>query len=340
MIFVENGALKSDIVKLIEKKGINYNVVSSENDFEDKKENIFISANSGTFLRRCPGTKIYRCCNYHVFDIVEGCPYDCSYCILQSYLNHEYIKIFADTTVIKTEFLNLNKKGRFRVGTGELSDSLALDNIFEFSKFFVPIINSLENIQFEFKTKSSNIDNLLMLNPKNIVVSFSLNTDFIAKKEEHRAASVKTRLKSAKILAEYGYKIAFHFDPVVIYENAQKDYKKLIEDMTNEIKEESVEFISISTFRCIPSLIDIIRRKFPTTIFTKYNYITGLDGKFRYFKTDRIQMLKFMYDEIKKEWKNVFIYFCMEHASIWNKIAEYDPGEREEFERYFPWQNI
>jgi spore photoproduct lyase len=341
MIFVENGALKSDIVKLIEKKGINYEVVSSEKDFEDKKENIFISANSGTFLRRCPGTKIYRCCNYHVFDIVEGCPYDCSYCILQSYLNHEYIKIFSDTSAIKAELLELDKNGsRFRVGTGELSDSLALDNIFEFSKLFVPIVNSLENIQFEFKTKSSNIDNLLMLNPKNIVVSFSLNTDFIAKHEEHRAANVKKRLKAAKTLAEYGYKIAFHFDPVVIYENAEYDYRKLISDMTNEIREEDVEFISISTFRCIPSLIDVIRRKFSTSVFTKYNYITGLDGKLRYFKTDRIEMLKFMYDEIKKEWRKVFIYFCMEHAFIWNKIVKYDPGEREEFERYFPWQRI
>ncbi|MCB4204221.1 DNA photolyase [Deferribacterales bacterium Es71-Z0220] len=338
MIYVEKKALNTKIVELLNNKNISYDIVESDAEFEDSKSNIFVTSSRGTFLRPCPATKIYRCCHYHVFDIMEGCPFDCSYCILQSYLNHEYIKIFADTNAIKDELSILDKKGRFRVGTGELSDSLALDNIFEFSKFFAPIVNNLENIQFEFKTKSANIGNLLNLNPKNIIVSFSLNTEYIASHEEHRAASINDRINAAKSLTEYGYKVAFHFDPIVIYPDAFQDYEKVISKLVNEIDERYVEFISLSTFRCIPSLIDKIREKFDRSILTKYSYISGLDGKFRYFKPERLEILNFVYKSIRKKWQNVFIYFCMEHATVWNKIIGYDPGEREEFERYFPWK--
>ncbi|UOD34301.1 DNA photolyase [Deferribacteraceae bacterium V6Fe1] len=338
MIYVESKALNTKIVELLNNKNISYDIVDSDAEFEDSKSNIFITSSRGTFLRPCPATKIYRCCHYHVFDIMEGCPFDCSYCILQSYLNHEYIKIFADTDSIKEELSTLDKKGRFRVGTGELSDSLALDNIFEFSKFFAPIVNNLENIQFEFKTKSANIMNLLNLNPKNLLVSFSLNTEFIASNEEHRAASIDDRIKAAKTLTEYGYKVAFHFDPIVIYPDAFVDYEKIINRLVNEIDERYIEFVSLSTFRCIPSLIDKVREKFDRSILTKYSYISGLDGKFRYFKPERLEILNFVYKNIRKNWQNVFVYFCMEHATVWNKIIGFDPGEREEFERYFPWK--
>ena len=338
MIFVHRDSLKSQIVDHLEKKGINFFVVSNEEEVENSKNNIYIAPSKGTFLRPCPGTTNYRCCYYHVFDIMEGCPYNCSYCILQSYLNHEYIKVFSEIEPFYNELHELNKKGRFRVGTGELSDSLALDTIFEFSKFFVPIVNDLENIQFEFKTKSNNISNLLNLNPKNIVVSFSLNSEYIAETEEHWAVSPTKRIAAAKILCEYGYKVAFHFDPVVYYEDWEKGYREIINTLVEEVPAHSVEYLSISTFRCSPDLLDIVRSKFDESILTKYRYITGIDGKKRYFKRDRIMLLNYVYTELKKSWHDTFIYFCMEHEEIWKKITGIDPGERREFEKHFPWQ--
>jgi len=87
------------------------------------------------------------------------------------YLNHNYIKVYDDLEGIKQSILFLPKE-KVRLGTGELSDSLALDHILKLSDFIIPVINSLEHIQFEFKTKSTNINNLLNHNPKNIVISF------------------------------------------------------------------------------------------------------------------------------------------------------------------------
>lgn len=338
MIFVHKDSLKSMVVRKLEEKGTDFFVVSSEDEVEDTKKNIYVAPSKGTFLRPCPGTSNYRCCYYHVFDIMEGCPFNCSYCILQSYLNHRYIKVFSEIEPFYSELSELNKKGRFRVGTGELSDSLALDGLFEFSKYFVPFVNKLDNIQFEFKTKSKNIDSLLNLNPKNILVSFSINSEYVAKTEELSAVYPKERILAAKILSEYGYKVGFHFDPVILYEGWEKGYEDIINFLVENIPQTSVEYVSISTFRCLPDLIDIVRNNFDNSVLPKYRYITGIDGKYRYFIKDRVMLLDFVYSGLKKFWKKTFIYFCMEHKNIWERIMGMDPGRREEFERYFPWQ--
>ncbi|MGA1846660.1 SPL family radical SAM protein [Deferribacter abyssi] len=339
MIYVDKASLNSLPVKVIERKGIPFEIISEKdyNDIEDVKSNIFITSSLNKFVHPCPATKNYRCCNYQVVDAIEGCPYDCKYCILQVYLNHEYIKIYSNLEVVEKEILELNSKGRFRLGTGELSDSLALDNIFEFSKFYADIVNHLENIQFEFKTKSKNIDNLLNLNPKNIVVSWSLNPDFIIKREEIRTTTLLERINAAKTCAEAGFKVSFHFDPLIYYDNFEKGYADVIEMLFENIPERSVEFISVSTFRFIPELYERVREKFDDTILFENNFIVAGDGKMRYFKGLRVSMLRFVIEKIRSYWKNVFIYFCMEQKEIWDKLMNFDPGERKEFEKKFPW---
>ncbi len=336
MIYINEKSLGSYFHKIVEEKGLNYEVIKKSTVIEDDKSNILITDVPNNFVHPCPATKVYRCCNYQVVDAVEGCPFDCTYCILQSYLNHKYIKVYSNTERIKEEIIELNKKGHYRLGTGELSDSLALDNILNLTDFFIPIINGIENIQFELKTKSANIKNLLKHNPKNIVVSWSLNPVEIVENEEHKTSSLSQRLNAAKVCGEYGYKVSFHFDPLIYYDNFENGYARLIEQMVETVKEEYVEFISVSTFRFIPELIDIIREKFDSSYLLESTYIKSLDGKMRYFKSLRKYMLKTFITKLRRHWKNTFIYFCMEHADIWEDIFKYDPGEREIFEKNFP----
>lgn len=337
MIYIERSAENGYFHKLFDRNKIPYQFLENREEIEDIKTNILITSQKNRFVHSCPATKEYRCCNYMVVDAVEGCPFDCSYCILQAYLNHNYIKVYDDMESVRESILELSKRGRFRLGTGELSDSLAIDHILKLSDFIIPIINKQDNIQFEFKTKSSNISNLLNHNPKNIVVSFSLNPETIFNREELFAASPTERIKAARKLAEYGYRVSFHFDPLIYCDNFEVEYKGLLDYLFDNIDESSVEFISISTFRFVPELADIIRNKFDSSNILANNFIKSLDNKMRYFKPLRFYMLKTIYYYIKKNWNTVFIYFCMEDRSIWEKIMNYDPGERENFEKYFRW---
>lgn len=335
MIYVEKSAENLPLTKLVAKEH-NIEVVDNCAEVEDKKSNVVISNHNDNFVHRCPATNIYRCCNYHVVDIMQGCPFDCAYCILQLYLPHKYIKVAGNTDNVLSDIKSSVMNQKRRIGSGELSDSLAMDKIIPLSKIIVPFVNKLDNILFEFKTKSDVIDNLLNLNPKNVMVSWSLNPASIIEKEEPYTASLERRLKAAETLSKYGYKTGFHFDPLIMTDNFEKLYGDLIENLTSRINEESVEYISISTFRCPSELMNIIRQRKNPSILTKGDFIKGIDSKTRYFKAERIKMIRFVTEKIKKYWKKPFIYYCMEHSSIWENILNYDPGEREEFEAYFP----
>jgi len=337
-IFVDKTAAKSWPAINAMKNCSDVDFVDSAKEVPDNKNNIHITSGPNSFVHRCPATKVYRCCDYYVADVAEGCPFDCTYCILQSYLNHEYIKVYSDFEGVKNDILAMPKDRFFRLGTGELSDSLALDHIFNFSGYIAETVNNAENLLFEFKTKSANIKNLLNLNPKNMVVSWSLNPKEVIDKEEHGTAKLENRLKAANLCAQHGYKIGFHFDPLIYYPDFEKGYADVIKKMVESVPESSVEYISVSTFRFIPEILDIVRGKFDRSLLLQSEYVKTLDGKMRYFKPMRVHMLDFFVKEVKKYWKDTFIYFCMEHESVWNKIMGYDPKEREDFEKFFPCQ--
>ncbi len=339
MIYVEKSALKLPLTKIISKEN-NIQIVEDDFSIEDKKSNVLISYHNDNFVHSCPATHIYRCCNYHVVDIMQGCPFDCAYCILQLYLPHKYIKVAGNTDKVLEDIKISVASQKRRIGSGELSDSLAMDKVIPLSKIIIPFVNELDNILFEFKTKSDVIDNLLNLNPKNIIVSWSLNPSSIIEKEEPFTASLERRLKAAEILSNYGYKVGFHFDPLIMTDNFEETYGDLIDNLTNRINENSVEYISISTFRCPHELMNIIRERKTSSILTKGDFIKGIDGKTRYFKSERIKMLDFVTKRLQKSWKKVFIYYCMEHESIWQKLLYYDPKDRETFETYFPCYKI
>ena len=336
MIFVEKSALGLPLTSLLEKEGADMTVIDDFFPVEDKKSNIVLTARKDNFVHACPGTTIYRCCNYHVADIMQGCPFDCAYCILQAYLPHKHIRVSADTGAVREAILGAIKNGKRRIGTGELSDSLALDNIIPLSKILMPIAAESDNIQFEFKTKSDRVENLLQMKPINAVVSWSLNPQEIIYKEEPFTASLSRRLSAARACFLHGYKLGFHFDPLIMTENFNDLYAGLIDLLAETVDETSVEFISVSTFRCPPELLHCMRtRKMPSSIL-KGDFIRALDGKARYFKSVRAEMLRFVVDRIRKHWKKVFIYLCMEHQSLWEKLLFTDPGDRESFEALFP----
>ncbi|MDY6821627.1 MAG: DNA photolyase, partial [Deferribacterota bacterium] len=333
MVYIEKSAVKGSIFKYIENNQITYeiieeNVVEELNDLEDA----IVIRKSSKEIHSCPSTKYYRCCNYQVLDIMEGCPYNCSYCILKTILNHKNIIVNDTVDTLREELIKLDKMSKQRIGSGELSDSLALDNIVGLTTIISPIVNSLKNSVFEYKTKSVNIDNLLKLNPKNIIVSWSVNPNLIIKREELLTPLIEERLNAAKICAEYGYRLAFHFDPLILCENFEKEYKVVVEKIVEKVDEKVVSYISIGILRFMPQLEDIIRNNYLESNILANEFVETIDGKLRYLKPVRYYMVNYLYNLIRKYWKNAFIYLCMEDVSIWENVLGYDPGNRQSFE--------
>ncbi|MBU1863566.1 MAG: hypothetical protein KKH94_07895, partial [Candidatus Omnitrophica bacterium] len=217
-------------------------------------------------------------------------------------------------------------KRLWRIGTGEFTDSLAFDDLTNLSSRLIPYFTKKKNAVLELKTKTANISNLLTFKPKGkIVVSWSLNAEKIVRHEEYDTAPLRERIQAARTCQQRGYKIGFHFDPILYYPGWQRDYQHVIDLIFKNIKPQNIAWISLGCFRFIPSLKPIIEQRFPKSTFICDEFIKGLDGKMRYIKPLRIHIYTQMFDWIRSHNSNVFIYLCMESAEVWRRSFGFTP---------------
>ena len=141
-------------------------------------------------------------------------PLRCSYCFLQDYLgNNPALKAFTNPGDALAEIdavLRAHPERDFRIGTGELADSLALDPITGLSGELVPFFAGHRNATLELKTKSDCVDDLLHLDPRGrVVVSWSVNATAICAEDEAGTASLGERLAAARRVQAAGIASAF-----------------------------------------------------------------------------------------------------------------------------------
>lgn len=297
------------------------------------KKQLFLCENRGQFYKPCPGTREYQCCDYQVLHTGSNCPIDCVYCILQAYLNAPWVTSYVNIDKLfleLTDGLGENSDAFFRIGTGEFTDSLALDNITKLSEKLVPYFADTTNAVLELKTKSAVIENLRSLQHNGrTVVAWSLNSPEIMQKQELRAANLEERLTAAKQCAEWGYSLAFHFDPIVDYPGWEKGYLETINALYRLVPAKSIAWISLGALRYLPRLKDIGIQRFPGSRMYHNEFIVGLDGKSRYFRPRRTEMYKYIYGALKeKADPRTCIYFCMESDEIWKDVMGFAPDEK------------
>ncbi len=271
-----------------------------------------------------------------VFNPVSNCHLECTYCILQSYLkNNPVITVFANSdyflaAIQKTIASRSDKTWRF--GTGELSDSLALDDITKHSAELVPFFARLPQAYLELKTKSDCIAGLLSLEHRGrSVISWSLAPEKTVQQEELKCASLQSRLQSARQVQSAGYPVGLHLDPLIYSENWQTDYASLVEAMAQNLDPRRVAWVSVGSLRFDKALKEIATQRFPNTRIFSEDFIASPDGKMRYFKSLRMEMYREVW-RLLREWSAEFPrYLCMEPPWMWEEVtgAAPDPEEVE-----------
>lgn len=344
-IFVEENCLEYEYTKeIIAATDLPWSVVAERgkpNNLDDEfvhnltkgKKQLFLCENRGQFYKPCPGTREYQCCDYQVLHTGSNCPIDCVYCILQAYLNAPWVTSYVNIDKLFKEVSEgLAGAGDrfFRIGTGEFTDSLALDRITQLSKKLVPFFADKSNAVLELKTKSGVIENLEHLEHNGrTVVAWSLNSPEIMQKQEFRAATLEERLAAAKQCADWGYSLAFHFDPIVDYPGWEKGYLETITALYRAVPAKSIAWISLGALRYLPRLKDIGIQRFPGSRIYHNEFIIGLDGKSRYFRPHRTELYKRLYGALKaKADSRTCIYFCMESDEIWREVMGFTPEEK------------
>ena len=294
-------------------------------DLSAAKKTVVITAHRGEAFKPCQGMGHgHLCCNYWVIDLISGCPLDCSYCILQHYLqNNPLLTIYTnvDEILTKASIRIAGQNGRkFRIGTGELSDSLALDHITGFSKKLIEYFSHHPNVTLELKTKTANINHLLKLNHNGgTVLAWSVGPPRLIRGEETGTASMAERFVAAQKAIEAGYKVAFHFDPIVYSENWEDEYRSVVEEIVGPFPRNKIAWISLGTLRFPPEMKETVMKRFPKSrIF--YNELVPINGKVRYFRPIRENIYKKMLEWLKPLRKTTPIYLCMETKLVWDHI--------------------
>jgi spore photoproduct lyase len=282
---------------------------------------LMLTRNLGQFMKPCPGSGAQICCNYQVLNVGSNCHLECTYCILQSYLDNPALMIFTNVGDLIAEVTG--KLGRspsriFRVGTGELVDSLALDDITHYSQRLVPLFAALPNGVLELKTKSDQISNLEGLDHRgHTVVSWSVNARALCLSEEPKSASLEERLAAARQCQQWGYRIGFHFDPLIWYEGWEGGYKEAVKEIFSAVDPAGIAWVSLGALRFTPHLKEIVRRRFPKSKIPHGEFVPGHHGKLRYFRPIREEMYSRLSSWIREVAPGVFVYLCMEDRTAW-----------------------
>ena len=305
------------------------------------KRNLILTRFKGSFLKKCPGISPGMvCCNYYVVNLFKNCIYDCSYCFLQDFLKNNpllvaYVNI-EDLLDELDQVFTANPNRTFRVGTGELADSLALDEIIPYSQNLIPFFNEQKNAVLELKTKSNCVKNLLtQKSPNNVIVSWSLNPQIIIDQEEKGTPSLEQRLEAALLCANKGYKIGLHLDPIIISPNWESAYHGMIEKIFEVLLPSQIEWISLGSFRYRGALKKIINERHKNTRLFTSEHIVSKDGKHRYLRSLRNEAYQNLRGFLKKISTDLNVYICMETKEVWEGVTGKMPRADEKLDKFF-----
>lgn len=309
----------TDIPALIHEASLRDNALT-----RGKKE-LLLTRHKGRFLKLCPAAEAsHVCCNYQVIHLGSNCPLECSYCFLQSYLTNPLMSVVVNLEDLFDELDDLfskNPKTYFRVGTGEIIDSLALEPLLGYAAELVEYFAQKPNAFLELKTKTTHIDGLLKLDPKgSTAIAWSVNAPKICQNEEHKTASLKDRLDAAKRAAEAGYRVAFHFDPMVWHENFEVGYRETVTMIFDTILEKDIAWISAGSFRHHPSLKAEVEARFTNSRILYEEFILAPDGKMRYLKDMRLALYRTVAKAVRERSSETPFYLCTERADIWRSV--------------------
>ena len=202
---------------------------------------------------------------------------------------------------------------------GEMLDSLALDHVTNLTTMLSPSFSRFPNGFLMLLTKSSNIGNLLAVEPnEHTVVSWSLNSQQIIETHEPGTASLNERIEAARLCQEHGYRIRLRIDPGILCRDWQAGYADLVQKTLAVLRPENITIGMLRFFNAHVRLSAAAYGDRARKLWS-HNFVRGAsDGKLRYPPTERVRFYTFLIDTIRSFNEGVSISLCRETPEIWS----------------------
>ena len=149
----------------------------------------------------------------------------------------------------------------------------------------------------------------------------TLSLYFVIDANEFFSSSLEERLAAAKRCVASGYKVGFHFDPIIYFSGWQDEYGRLIESLFAEINPRDIAWISLGTLRFRPELKTVIENRFPENKILDEELLLGYDNKLRYSDKMRYGVYSYMISAIRGHSKDIELYLCMENKKMRGELS-------------------
>lgn len=286
------------------------------------KDDLYLVEEKVDILKSCPCSRHVHSCGYWILNIGFGCGYDCSYCYLQQYGNAPGIILPVNMEMILKQLSALlaGIKKPLRIGTGEFTDSLFFDPLVPYTEYLIPFFSRSRHC-LELKTKSVNIDNLLKFDPvPSVVISWSVNAPSVIRREESGTPDLSERLTAMKTMADAGWRVGVHFDPIVYFKGWEDEYRSTVVRVL-QAAGRRLAWISLGALRFNRTLKPVIEQRFPDNrILDGEIFLDGPDGKMRYPEKIRARLFSRMVGWIREVSPESVIYLCMEPEEMTLKV--------------------
>ena len=255
---------------------------------------------------------------YYLFHEMD-CKYDCEYCYLQYYFQTKTPVVFVNRDQVLSRIedkLIIHKKPYFHVG--EICDSLAFDNLTDFSLDIVNLFTKHKHGTVEFRTKSTNVSNLLSVKnpPENVIPSWTINPQNISELIEHKTPKFADRIKAASECQEAGYTVGLRIDPIILYDDWKTGYREMLEYVFENLDTSRIQNITLGSIKIHKLLNEVIRKRFPESVLNTGEIFPGEDGKYRYLKFQRVEVYRKLISLIEKTDDSLNIELSLESEEV------------------------
>ncbi len=250
------------------------------------------------------------------FSHMYNCIYDCRYCFLQGmyssaalvlFVNYE--KFFEKINLIIKK--NLNEKVTFF--TGYDCDSLAFEKVTGFAEYVLSNVNKKNNAQFEFRTKSVQIEPFINSRPNdNVIVAYSLMPEKISSKLDNKTPTIKKRVNAMTKISKLGWKVGLRFDPLIYHLGWKKNYSELIESILFQLNENNLHSVSFGSLRFPKEMFKKIYNMYPEEVLFS-RYLTHRNSSITINSEIENEMIEFCNSIIKSNYDKIPVFSCLSY---------------------------
>ena len=303
-----------------------------------EKRSLILAVKEGELVKQVERDLFRPTPNEYYIIHSHGCPFDCEYCFLYDYLEHQRPTIFVNLPELLQRIQELiaaplddntppmsssHPQARLFFHAGEFSDALAYDHLTNLSQPLVELFAQQQHARLEMRTKSDYVENLLALQHRGqTVISWTFNPQAIVQRIEHQTASLDERIRAARRVQEAGYWVGLRFDPIVWYPGWQTGYREMIDKIFSALDAKKVSDISLGMFRATPGLRRVIQQRVRQSWLLAGEAVQCEDKKYRYFKPIRLEMYRAILGWIRAYAPNVNVELCMEAPEVEAKVMK------------------